>query len=495
MREIPPYRPYQATGHSRILAKEFYGLFWEMRLGKSKPVVGAWSEACGGTNHPPVLVVAAPSQCAQVWFDRDFGELAKHCPLDDRTVVKYESGKWEKWLGQLVTEGDPVCIIASQEFLRQSDAKGNFHKVDALRAALAGRRYWLVVDEASNFGSDKSANFKSHLELQDGAEKTVTLDGTPVGDSPMEQWAKFELLHKGLLGYQNYFHFRGVHGIRGGFKGKTIVGFKNQEWIDRKVRPFCEYLTQGDCGIELPKFVPSFLNSELKPKTWNMYRQMRDELVAELDRGVMAVNHASQKVLRLAQITAGWLGGAPKSDGLGEGVECVQVGTEADDELARWLEDRLKRDKEFKCVVWCRWRPQIVAVHARLKDRFQGLRLGQVWGDVKDENFLSSDHPYRGPGIIVAQPQAMRYGVNCSKADTEIFHSQDYRLVTRQQAEQRLQNTVEAVGRRHTHVLDMLVWGPQGQRTVTHDIKACQEQKRTVANRTASEWKKILMEE
>jgi len=495
MRDVPTCRKYQLTGAERILSKEQYGLYWEMRLGKSKAVVEAWSRACVGTSRPPVLVVSAPAQCTEVWFDRDFGELAKHCWLDDRTMVKYESGKWEKWLGSLMVEGDPVCVIASHEFMRQSDARGNYTKVDALRTALAGKRYWFVVDEASNFGSHKSANFKSHMAMQDGAEKTVTLDGTPVGDNPMEQWAKFELLHRGLLGYENFWHFRAVHGIKGGFKGKAIIGFQKQEYIDRKVKPFCEYLTQADCGIELPTFIPSFLNAQLKPKTWNMYRQMRDEMVAELDSGMMAVNHASQKVLRLAQITAGWLGGVPSNNELEPQLQCVQIGTEADDELMRWIEHQLKADKEFKAVVWCRWRPQIANVYERLSKHFPGLRIGQVWGDVKDENFLSSDHPYRGPGIIIAQPQAMRYGVNCSKADTEVFHSQDYRLVTRQQAEQRLQNTVETVGRKHTYVLDMLVWGPQGQRTVTHDIKACQEQKRTVANRTAAEWKKVLMEE
>jgi len=495
MRDVPPSRTYQVTGESRLLSKECYGLFWEMRLGKSKPVIGAWSTASAGTKFPPALVVSAPAQCADVWFDREFGEIVKHCWLDDRTVVRYESGKWEKWLASLVTEGDPVCIVTSHEFLRQSDARGNFHKVDALRAALVGRRYWFVVDEASNFGSEKSANFQSHVQLQDQAEKTVTLDGTPVGDSPMEQWSKFELLRRGLLGYENFWHFRAVHAVKGGYKGKAIIGFKNQDLIDRKVKPFCEYLTQADCGIELPTFIPSFLNAQLKPKTWDMYRQMRDEMVAELDSGTMAVNHASQKVLRLAQITAGWLGGVPSNNELEPQPQCVQVGTEADDMLVDWVEKQLKTNKEFKCVIWCRWRPQIQSVVSYISRKFAGLRVGQVWGDVKDENFLSSDHPYRGPGIIVAQPQAMRYGVNCSKADTEVFHSQDYRLVTRQQAEQRLQNTVETVGRKHTYVLDTLVYGPNGQRTVTHDIKACQEQKRTVANRTATEWKKVLMEE
>lgn len=497
MRQVPPCRTYQETGAQRILSKEFYGLFWEMRLGKSKAVVEAWSRASEGTKHPPVIVVSCPAQCKEVWFDREFGEFAKHCFLEDRTVVQYESGKWEHMLPMLVTEGDPVAIVTSHEFLRQSDARGNYHKIDALRAALSGRRYWLAVDEASNFGSHKSENFLSHLQLQDQAEKVVTLDGTPVGDSPMEQFAKFELLHRGLLGYDSFFHFRAVHALKGGFKGKAVVGFKNQPWIDRKVKPFCEYLTQKDCGVELPELIPSFLNSTLSPRTWDVYRQMRDELVAQLEDHTVAVNHASQKVLRLAQITAGWLGGVPTSE-FDEGATMavpVNGKFEADEELIRWVEAQFRRDKEFKCVIWCRWRPQIGRVYSRLRESFPGLKLGQVWGDVKDENFLSSDHPYSGPGIIVAQPQAMRYGVNCSKAGTEVFHSQDYRLVTRQQAEQRLQNTVETVGRKHTYVLDMLVWGPQGQRTITHDIKAMQEQKRTVANRTAAEWKKVLTEE
>ena len=109
-------------------------------------------------------------------------------------------------------------------------------------------------------------------------------------------------------------------------------------------------------------------------------------------------------------------------------------------------------------------------------------------GEVNTE-LLHPTHPYDGPLVLVAQPQAARYGKNFSKADTAVYLSRDYNLVTAAQSEDRIQ----APGQLN-FLLDCLVTGPGGQRTITWDIRKSMVSKAVIAHRTASEWKKALAE-
>jgi len=90
---------------------------------------------------------------------------------------------------------------------------------------------------------------------------------------------------------------------------------------------------------------------------------------------------------------------------------------------------------------------------------------------------------------MICQPQAAQYGVSFAKAGAEVFLSQDYNRVSRAQAEER----VQGIGiRKSTYVVDCLVSGPDGQRTVTHDILRSLREKEDVARRTVEGWRRAL---
>jgi hypothetical protein len=90
---------------------------------------------------------------------------------------------------------------------------------------------------------------------------------------------------------------------------------------------------------------------------------------------------------------------------------------------------------------------------------------------------------------MVCQPQAAQYGVSFARASTEVFLSQGYSLVTRQQSEDRIQAPET---RSHSYLVDVVVTGPKGERTVTHDIRAVLLKKENVALRTIAGWKQVL---
>jgi uncharacterized DUF497 family protein len=224
---------------------------------------------------------------------------------------------------------------------------------------------------------------------------------------------------------------------------------------------------------------------------------MRDELIAELDEGTVTANHAAVKALRLAQLCAGFIGGITPDDddlttaGLGVYGVPIEVSSESTDAFLEWFAARLHERPDFKCVVWCRWRAEIERLARELQTAYRPdqLRVGVMYGARKDKNFLHPEAITTIAGVMICQPQAAQYGVSFAKADTEVFLSQDYNRVSRAQSEER----VQAIGaRRSTSVVDVLVTGPSGERTIVHDIIASLRNKEEVARRTVEAWRRAI---
>lgn len=489
--KLQPYA-HQLKGVYRLLKNPRYGLFWQMRLGKTKVVLDT---AClrYEAGLLKTLVICCPAQVKPVWGHKEIGEARKHAFVDHKTM-EFNSTSAD-YIDMLAQENEGLNIVLlSHELLRQEDRSGDFPRVYEMQRVCANQKTWLVYDEASAFGSHKSMQTKSALHLRKvlKPEWTTTLDGTPIGNHPVEQYSKFKLLGEDILGYKSFFHFRAVHQVAEpsmfAKRGKKFVGFQRQELIDSKVRPFCEYLEQKD-ALDMPEKVQSFMVARLSHKTWRVYKEMRDELCAQLDSGEVSVQHAAVKVLRLAQICSGFVGGV-ENEQTGE-MQVQELSDETTDEVMTWCKARLQENEEFRCVIWARWRPELERLHNRLSKL--NCATGIVYGAKKAySNELHPDTPLIGGYILAAQPQALRYGTNLSKADTELFMSQDYNLVTRSQAVERIQAPNI---RKTSSVVDVLVEGPDGQKTVVWDIKRALDEKESVASRTAGQWKKILTEE
>jgi SNF2 family DNA or RNA helicase len=489
-------RPYahQVQGVKDLTAKPVLGLFWQMRCGKSKAVIDAACEL-HQAGELDVVVVVAPAQVIEVWADRDIGEVKTHCWVIHR-LIRFNADWCER---PLHPEGVMLhFILASLEYIRQEGDKAcSYPKVDKLLQVVKDHMGWLVIDEGSALGSPTSAQTRAVLQLRKGFERITMLDGTPAGDSTKAVYSKFKVLDPNILGYKNQKQFLLKHAIydRPG-RYQRVVGYKNLELITEKTAPYVSRVEAKDV-LDMPAKVNSFITVSLCPKTWDIYRRLRDDAIVQLDRAddqrdrpTVTVQHAPVMVLRLAQICAGFIGGL-NAEGTNIKSEVEELSSEATDGLLSWLRLRLDEDASFKCVVWSRWRAEIERLNKLIIEKFE-TEHGTMWGDVKDENFLHPRYsacPTFRAGIMVCQPQAAQYGVSFARASTEVFLSQGYSLVTRQQSEDRIQAPET---RSHSYLVDVVVTGPKGERTVTHDIRAVLLKKENVALRTIAGWKQVL---
>lgn len=501
--KMKPYA-HQLAGVKTLLKKPVYGLFWKMRLGKTKCVIDT---ACllFDAGAIDTLLVVAPAQVKDIWLDKTLGEIVTHNWSKAKTYEWKNYGYTIAHNTMDLPKDKPCYVVSSVEFLRQEGPLGDFPWVESLLRELAGRKVWFVFDEASVLGNWSTGNTKSMIALRKGMERVTLLDGTPRGNSHMAFYSKFKVLDPDILGCKSYFHYRGRYAQLGGWKQKEVVGEKNMDDFAKRTAPFCEFLEQD--VLDMPKKVPGILTAALSEKSWKVYCQMRDELVAELDSGVCAVSHAAVKCIRLAQICAGFLGGVTEEAQMSLNnpseefvspemlASIFPVTKEIHDAptkmLMGWLKLKLAEDENFKAVIWARFVPEIFRLATEMD--MLGIDHGIKSGDVdmyKNELHPRSSH--QGSYILVCQPQTAQYGNNFSRARTSIFLSQDYNRVTRAQAGDRVQ--ADGAGAT-TLELDVLVTGPRGQKTIVHDIVASVRGKEEAEKRTAQAWRKVLLEE
>ena len=515
MIEVDPIRfklkPYahQLRGVRTLLRKPVYGLYWKPRLGKTKAVIDTACLLFEAGEIDTVLVVA-PAQVKDVWLEKNLGEIVTH-DWSGAPVYEYKAID-----SVFLPHGCCCYIVASVELLRQQGPRNNFPFVDNLLATLSGRRVWFVFDEGSALGTWNSLQSRSMIELRKGdpIRRMTMLDGTPGGNSRLVFYSKFKVLDPAILGCKTFYQYRARYfetvkvphkWVKDESGERKVVAThmevtKEKNWDDfiTRTTPYCEFLEQD--ALDMPKFVPSILTAAMGAKEWAIYCQMRDETVAELDSGVCAAGQAAVKCIRLAQICAGFLGGVQEFtqgqlDGSWAGPVSAnpitkEIHSVTADLIMNWLKARFIERPDFKVVIWAWFVPEILRLIDLVVEA--GHVVGVQYGAEKSNmDMLHPRHPYQGEFVGIAQPQAAQYGLNFSKADTNVFLSQDYNRVTRTQAEQR----TEAPGRLSTSMIDVLVTGPRGQRTIVHDIVQSIREKEELERRTTDHWKRVLLEE
>jgi hypothetical protein len=192
--------------------------------------------------------------------------------------------------------------------------------------------------------------------------------------------------------------------------------------------------------------------------------------------------------------------------------DVIEVGSEKLDFFMGWLEERLEEDTNLKLLVWCRFRPELARLMTALRKR-GGLQLGEIRGGQKGDKYktvngervlvqqgeraealrlLDPRTAPKGPVVVGGTPASGSMGLNLTAAHTVIYLSNDFRLLTRLQSEDRVHRPGQIMP---VSYFDVIATGPQGQRTVDHLIMKALREKADVANWTASAWIRALREE
>ncbi len=529
---------HQVAGVEALVAKAFFALFDEMGAGKTKQTIDAIMVLYffGVIDR---VVVIAPGGVRDVWADKDLGELLKHIWSDVSVRIKVFHSKIKEWHMGPPSQSKYLTIVCTNyEFIRSKNRLAQL-------APFCNEKTLLVLDESWAIKNSQAVQTKATLQLRRRCGRVVLLNGTPVANNPLDLFSQGNMMSPIILNCKSVFAYRSQYAIMGGWQQRQIIGWHEHGLKDLQQRfaPYVLRRLKKDC-IDLPdKMPPVIVPVTLTPTTWNIYKQMRDELVVWFGNNVVTAEQAIVKVMRLAQICSGFIGGVEAS-GLeyqpelheerpsyvpvlpsfgiddaspvlpGEPVnEIREIGREKLDSVLEWYDQQLSSDGTFKMVMFHRFRPELARFEKEFSARYPNIPLGLIQGGQTRDRYKAIDGEMvlvqrgerddamrlmdprtapKGAAAIAGITKTGKAGYNFSAARWVGYVSHDPSLFVREQSEDRVHRPGQI------HNVGYTEWcaqGPDGQKTVDHVLLDGLRTKKRVAEYTTSAWIQKLTEE
>jgi hypothetical protein len=237
-----------------------YALFMEQRTGKT-PV------ACRIAHrlNPQRILIIGPEISQQVWESH----------IDQFNLIR--AGRF--YTNQIVPKNklDNILFVPSTMTLFKARKK--------LRRWVSRADTLVIVDEGHDFKDPHSKRSRALRIIGRVAKWRLLLTGTPQESGLEDYWAQFDFVDDGLFG--DWGDFQARYLLYGGFKGKKILGYRNEDEFREKMqsrsyRVLLEEVKETPTDIAPPHVVTFDLVESKKA-----YEQMKQQFIVWLNETIM----------------------------------------------------------------------------------------------------------------------------------------------------------------------------------------------------------------
>lgn len=426
---------HQKEQYDLVKDREHYAFFWEMGTGKTKILIDImmnWFDKkkkhwmLSGTTPEPSLIIA-PKGVIHNWKK----ELLIHSHFDDRKICVLD-GSSKKRIDDL-KKGFPIYVI-NYEAIRIKDVA---------KQLLPMHWEFLILDEAHKIKNYKAQQTKMALSLAARANRRFIATGTPILNTMLDLFTLFKFLDGGQLLGTNFFYFRNQW-----FEDKN-AGFRHQPWyfpnykpktnsedgLNKLIYKIADRKLKEDC-LDLPPKVYEQIYIEMTPEQKRVYKEIKDDLITQIDDDVAIAQTALTKILRLNQVTSGFI--------------------KAENSIKDIKHNKMKALKELvtdlvpsKIIIWAYFRKDIETITELFKD----YGAVSVYGGTKNKQ-ENVDKFQTDPAcqVFVGQPASAGMGITLTKASYAIYYSQGYSMGDRQQSEDRCHRAGSEIHNKITYI-------------------------------------------
>jgi len=297
-----------------------------------------------------------------------------------------------------------------------------------------------VLDEGHRIkapGSKVSMLFRG---IAPQIKNRIILTGTPTPNNLLDIYAQYRYLDKGIFG-SSFYRFRDEYAVCNEF-GQPLTWKKLDELTDKIYS--IAYRVESNDVLDLPESNEITIPFDLNPKTRRVYEAIKNEMVAQIQSGVITAANAAVKTMKLRQVVNGFskidLSIADEYDFLDKIIidkfpdkitnGIVRIGNEKENALKELLFDIQKEP----IVIFCSFHVDMDIV----KKVVTGLNLSytELSGRVKVTNF---DNWQAGKTqVLIAQIDAAKEGIDCTRARYGIFYGSTFSPGTFEQAKRRI---------------------------------------------------------
>jgi SNF2 family DNA or RNA helicase len=331
---------------------------------------------------------------------------------------------------------DIMCV--NYEFLVQTK------KLEIIKDLIRGGDWMAVLDESSKIKNHKAITTKALLSLRLLFKHRIVMSGTPAPNDETEYWGQIEFVRPGIL-FDNFSKFRNTYfrlernGIPVEMNGMVITKRTMQELFKRgaeykisadnrsKMFDRIGYLIHSakkDECLDLPEQVDELRLIEMGPDQKRAYKQMKRDLITQINEKAIVAQVALTKLMKLREITSGF---AMDEDGSAiELKECPKL---------KELEEILDELGDRQAIIWGQFTYEIKKIRALLAER--GAGVATLFGETLDKTDAINAFIDGRVRYLVAHPASAAHGLTFVNCSHQIFFSIDYSWERYEQARAR----------------------------------------------------------
>ena len=291
----------------------------------------------------------------------------------------------------------------------------------------AWRPELIIADEGHKIKTHNIAASKALHRLGRAANYRLLLTGTVITNKAIDVFSQFKFANPAIFG-QSFYAFRSRYFDMVGYGNHTPVLKKSMEAeLTEKLHSISYRATKAEC-LDLPETTDVIRQVELEPAALRIYKGLVKESYAELSGGEVTAPNILTRLLRLSQLTGGFIGND-------ETAAVEQVSAAKLSALEDILDGAAAEGK--KLVIIARFIPEIRAICKLLEKR--GLRYSYITGEVKDRSGQVSAFQ-NDPEVtaFVGQIATAGMGITLTAASAMVFYSLDYSMSNFEQAKARI---------------------------------------------------------
>ena len=366
------------------------------------------------------LLVVAPIDVHRQWIDE---ELPAMTDVECVTTVWPERPSLEQ-------DSRPRIFTIYPEAFRRTKSVFELCK-KYMRSARVG----LVIDESQMIMNAGSKTSKRIRALKPYSHYRRCGSGFPAPKGLIDYYAQYSFLSTQILKCKTKQQFMDKFCVLGGFRGKQIVGYKNEDEFNKLVAPYTYTVRLDECKdmpartwLPEPGTSNSPFHVELTPEQERLITQIKKEFKATLGGSTINMPMALQRLTRIQQIACGFL---PKLDDKNR-----VIGLRWIPELRTKALENVLDSTRGKVIIWSRFKPCI----NRLTKHFGDTAVCYQGGMTSAEKREAKEAFQRDPKItrLFAQPKSANAGFNgLTVSRYSLFWSNDHNRGIRRQIERR----------------------------------------------------------
>jgi SNF2 family DNA or RNA helicase len=237
----------------------------------------------------------------------------------------------------------------------------------------------------------------------------------------------YKFLNPSIFG-NSFYVFRNRYFDMTGYGNHTPILKRSMEQdLMRRLHSIAYRATKAEC-LDLPETTDIIRYVELESAAAKVYGDLVKDSYAELGQGEVTVTNILTRLLRLSQLTGGFIGDD-------EGNAPMRISTAKQSALEDIIEEVLQEGK--KLVVIARFISEIKAICKLLDSRNIGYSC--IMGGVKDrDEQVKAFQNDPQTQVFVGQIATAGLGITLTAASTMVFYSMDYSMSNFEQAKARI---------------------------------------------------------